>query len=344
MSRVDVIVPCYNYGHFLRQCVESILAQLGVDVRVLIIDDTSPDNTPDVATELVQQDARVEYRRHASNQGHISTYNEGIDWASGEYMLLLSADDVLIPGSLYRAVDLMERHPKVGLTYGQAVNTPDPSKEAVKSLQIANCKVESGASFLKQSCVEGMNLVPTPTAVVRTRLQKSIGHYRRDLPHTADMEMWLRFAAHSWVGMFDSFQAYYRIHGTNMSQDYKGVGDMRARLAAFDMLFREFGHRIEGVDDLERLAKRALLLETFRTVLHQMENGEPESVSSYLKFAQELDPLHWRQAWFLYRSKCRCKRFLGPRGVAALRPFRKGIRNVFDGVGRMKSLAASPSG
>ena len=52
MNSVDVIVPCYRYGRFLRECVESVLTQKGVDVRVLIIDDASPDNSGDVGTEL----------------------------------------------------------------------------------------------------------------------------------------------------------------------------------------------------------------------------------------------------------------------------------------------------
>ena len=52
MPSVDVIVPCYNYGRFLRECVESVLDQDGVDVRVLIIDDASADDTPDVGRAL----------------------------------------------------------------------------------------------------------------------------------------------------------------------------------------------------------------------------------------------------------------------------------------------------
>src|SRR4051812_8374346 len=100
MSRVDVITPCYKYGRFLRRCVQSALDQQGVDVRVLILDDASPDNTPDVAAELLKEDSRVQYRRHAVNQGHIATYNEGLNWASGDYLLLLGADDLLTPGAL----------------------------------------------------------------------------------------------------------------------------------------------------------------------------------------------------------------------------------------------------
>ncbi len=81
MIRVDVIIPCYNYARYLRGCVESVLQQVGVDVRVLIIDDCSPDDTPDVARLLTQNDNRVEYRRHAVNHRHIKTYNEGFEWA-----------------------------------------------------------------------------------------------------------------------------------------------------------------------------------------------------------------------------------------------------------------------
>ncbi|MGY4472207.1 glycosyltransferase involved in cell wall biosynthesis [Bradyrhizobium sp. LB9.1b] len=98
MSSVDIVVPCFRYGHFLRECVESVLAQSGPELRVLIIDDASPDNTAEVAEELARSDPRVDYRRHTSNQGLIATANEGIAWARADYMLLLSADDYLLPG------------------------------------------------------------------------------------------------------------------------------------------------------------------------------------------------------------------------------------------------------
>ncbi len=131
MSRVGVIVPCYKYAHFLRECVESALAQ-PVDVRVLIIDDASPDNTAEVAAGLAAQDERVEFRRHTVNQGHIATYNEGLDWGTGDYMLLLSADDLLTPGALSRAVRLMDAHPEVGFTYGRAITTSRPDPDPIR--------------------------------------------------------------------------------------------------------------------------------------------------------------------------------------------------------------------
>ena len=75
MSSVDVIVPCYRYAHFLRECVESVLLQSGPSVRVLIIDDASPDNTSEVASDLAKQDRRVAFLQHSvkGSTGHRRT-------------------------------------------------------------------------------------------------------------------------------------------------------------------------------------------------------------------------------------------------------------------------------
>src|SRR5208337_1578043 len=86
VSTVDVVIPCYNYARYLRRCVQSVLSQSGVDVRVLVIDDASSDDTPQVGNDLAGSDSRVEFRRHEVNRGHIATYNEGlIGWSTAKY-------------------------------------------------------------------------------------------------------------------------------------------------------------------------------------------------------------------------------------------------------------------
>lgn len=82
MSSVSIIIPSYNYARFLRGCVESVLMQEDVEV---IIDDCSSDETDAVGQELAA-DPRVTYRRHQVNRGHIATYNEGLEWASADYL------------------------------------------------------------------------------------------------------------------------------------------------------------------------------------------------------------------------------------------------------------------
>src|ERR1700722_3515157 len=115
MPSVSVVIPCYKYGHFLEECTQSVLEnQPGVDVRVLIIDDASPDDSADVARAIAARDPRVEVAVHAGNKGHIATYNEGLlDWADGDYSVLLSADDRLTPGALTRATALLDANPDV---------------------------------------------------------------------------------------------------------------------------------------------------------------------------------------------------------------------------------------
>src|SRR4051812_31139452 len=108
MAKIDVVIPCYNYGRFLEECVGSVLDQPIRDVRILIIDDASSDNSLSVARKLAEADPRVNVTAHSINRGHIFTYNEGLlDWASAEYTLLLSADDLLTRGALGRAVEVL---------------------------------------------------------------------------------------------------------------------------------------------------------------------------------------------------------------------------------------------
>ena len=256
MSSVDVIVPCYRYGHFLRECVESVLAQSLNDIRVLILDDASPDNTAEVGADLAREDSRVTLMRHDFNKGHIATYNEGIDWASADYMLLLSADDYLLPGALDRAARLMESHPEVGFVFGKAmqvgVNGDFQQMMTVPGIG-EETVVLAGRKFIQLSGVR--DIVPTPTAVVRTTLLKRLGGYCDALPHTADMEMWLRLAAHASVGVIGACQAVYRRHGNNMSLAYTAtsrIPDLRHRNAALEHFLRTCGEMLPNASRLRR--------------------------------------------------------------------------------------------
>src|SRR5262249_25662192 len=125
MSSVDIVIPCYNYGRYLQNCVQSILQQRGVDVRILIIDDASTDDSPDVGRDLARTHPQVSFVRHERNRGHIATYNEGIEWASGQYFLLISADDYLLPGALLASTQFMDDHPEVGFTFGKYLELYD---------------------------------------------------------------------------------------------------------------------------------------------------------------------------------------------------------------------------
>ena len=94
---VTVVVPCYNYGHYLPRALATVLEQPGVDVDAIVIDDASPDGSGAVVRELAAGDERIRAIVHERNCGHIATYNEGLEQATGDYVVLMSADDALAP-------------------------------------------------------------------------------------------------------------------------------------------------------------------------------------------------------------------------------------------------------
>lgn len=332
MSTVDVIVPCYRYGRYLRECVRSALAQTGVDVRVLIIDDHSPDETPDVGLELVREDARVDYRRHSQNRGHIATYNEGIDWAQGDYLLLLSADDYLVPGALGRATTAMDSDPNIGFAFGKCIEKLASGVLVAPSTPAHDRRhgtySMSGADFIN---VAGpRNIVPTPTAVVRTTLQKEVGGYLADLPHTGDMEMWLRLAAYADVAVINSFQAVYRRHETNMSLQYANrntcVPDFMHRRDALETFFRSGGSRVPHAQDLHRQLLHSLGREAISSASSAFNDGNMSDCAELLQFALNLSPkLRRSLPW----QKLRLKQIAGRRTWLKFHSLRKrGTGNV----------------
>ena len=104
MPSIDVAVVCYQYGGYLRDCVTSITSQDVADLRVLIIDNGSTDDSLEVAKELARCDERITIVHHPKNLGQKHAYNEAIDWAASRYFVIVDADDVLAEGALSRAV------------------------------------------------------------------------------------------------------------------------------------------------------------------------------------------------------------------------------------------------
>ncbi len=232
---VSVVIPCHNYARFLAEAVASVTAQTTVDLDILIIDDCSNDDTRQVAESLAENDERIRVLIHERNLGHIATYNEGIASAEGEYVVLLSADDLLSTESLSRAAALLDAHRSVGFAYGTAVAFEGDSIPAARQAD-QGWTIWDGRDWIAERCRLGANAARSPEVVMRASVQREIGEYRSELPHSADMEMWLRAAAVADVGWIEgSDQAFYRLHPDNLTRTLcvSPTDDLRARHDAF---------------------------------------------------------------------------------------------------------------
>ena len=257
---MSVIVPCYRYAELLEGCVASVLSQRGVDVRVLIIDDCSPDETPFVARRLATADERIEYRRHRDNRGLIATANEGLEWARGRYVVLLSADDELTPGALERATTVMERHPGVGMVYGRPLLAYAGRERPRPTGRWRATDIWHGHEWIRQRCRTAHNCISSPEVVVRTAVHRGVGGYEPACTHASDLNVWLRIAAVSDVAWVRGVpQAFYRIHPGSMLRNQGGpLVDLAERRRAFDLFFARCGDCLPDADELEAMAARAL--------------------------------------------------------------------------------------
>jgi glycosyltransferase involved in cell wall biosynthesis len=308
-SRVDVIVPCYNYGDVLEACVNSVLTQHDVDVRVLVMDDASTDTTEEVGSRLAA-DPRVEYRRHAVNRGHIATYNEALALVTGDFCMVLSADDLLTPGALRRATRVMVTHPAVGFTYGPDITFRHaPPTASAPSSEFCTHRIMGYAEFLERSCRLGHTPIQAPTVVVRTSLHRQIGDYLPELPHTADTEIWLRMAAHSAVCELHAPQAFRRLHAKNMSLDFSPVRRLDEQKKAFDVHFEQFRSTHREIADLEPIVTRTIADRAFWSAAVAFEDGDVATCGDFLACAATLCPdIESSVAW----RRMRVKRWLGP--------------------------------
>jgi hypothetical protein len=233
--------------------------------------------------------------------------------------VLISPDDLLVPGALRRAVELMNANPDVGFTYGKAhfLRSQDTSIVPAAGPAEWQQRIMPGPEFIELVCRSALNPVVGSAVVARTSLQQQIGGYRPELPVTGDLEMWLRFAARAAVGFVDIEQVYYRCHSESMHSSYSAVVAWRHKLAAYERVFRELADRIPNPERLERLGRETMASQAFWVAAKDFDEGRLNDARQCLEFALEADPtLQHRPEW----ARLQWKQRIGPKMWRMIRP------------------------
>jgi Glycosyl transferase family 2 len=310
-TRVSVVIPCYNYARFLPAAVASVLTQADVEVDVIIVDDFSTDQSLAVANQLAEAHANVRVLAHPHNCGPVTTFNDGLAKVTGEYIVRLDADDMLTPGSMARSVALATRFPSVGLVYGHPVHfieSEEKSKDGRgwgKPVTIApgtsppyrqaeqSWTVWPGRSWLQDRCRTGLNVITSPEVLMRAAVVDRVGG-QKDLPHTHDMEMWLRIATVSDVGHIGGAdQAWHREHPQSLSMALSGsIDQWKAQQLAFDSLFQSTGAADPQLAEFHADSRRAIACGVLREACHAYDRGRAvtEDIATAQTYALELYP------------------------------------------------------
>ncbi len=195
-------------------------------------------------------------------------------------MVLLSADDLLVPGSLRRATEVMAAHPGVGMVYGRTLQAPEgrplpepsgswgPSGRRGPSGRWRSTKVWAGEDWVRIRCRSTYNCISSPEVVVRGSVQRAVGGYDPACHHASDLNMWLRIAAVADVAYVRGVpQAVYRVHSDSMLRSGASTMlDLRERRMAFDSFF---AHCDERIGESERLRGERLRGTVARTLARQ---------------------------------------------------------------------------
>lgn len=210
MARVSVLIPTYNRAALLPQAIASVLAQTYRDLDVLVIDDGSTDETPELLKAFA--DPRLRYLR-LEHRGVSAALDAGWRAVESEYVARLDSDDVWRPELLAQLMPLIESDPGVAFAYARA-QLMDADGNLLPQLFGAPPKYpeDSLASLLYGDCVCSMAVVIRRAAIARA------GGYDTSLVGNEDWDLWLRLAEHDEFAFCDRVLAHYRVHAQNLTQ------------------------------------------------------------------------------------------------------------------------------
>lgn len=202
---VSIIIPSYNYGHFLAEAIESVLQQAYPAKEIIVVDDGSTDNTAAVAARYPE--ARYVYQQ---NQGLSAARNTGIGQSQGTYLVFLDADDWLLPGALATNVEQLQLHPQAAFVAGAYTKVYENGqasevKDAVIPAQPYNELLSRG------------NFIAMIAAVMFTSWALQQFAYDTSLTNCEDYDLYLAITRHYPIVQHNKQLAAYRIHTAAMS-------------------------------------------------------------------------------------------------------------------------------
>jgi len=197
--QVSVVIPCYNYAHYLGEAVQSVLAQTYQELEIIIVNDGSTDNTIGVADKIIAAHPHIRIRLiNQANSGQpAASRNKGISEAKGKYILPLDADDMIDPTMVQKMMDILDRNDTVDIVYCDTIRFGD----------VNNSYHTKEWNLQRLASVNTMNYC----ALFRRKVWDDIGGYRLDCGYE-DWDFWISAAEKGFKGhRIPEYLFYYRI-------------------------------------------------------------------------------------------------------------------------------------
>lgn len=261
---VSVCIPTYNSGATLGETLASIFGQNYPRLEILVVDNASTDNTIEVASRF--DDPRIRIHSNAENIGAEGNFNRCIELASGEYTAIYHADDLYTARMVAEQVDFLERHPEADGVLTEAVVIDWCGRE-IGAISIPDELRRKGAvsvdfPALLSALLRHSNFLICPSAMVRTEIYKNdIKGWRGELfGSSADLDVWLRIARRSRLGLLPAKLMKYRVSDAQYSAKVRYQTERADFFRVMDHYFAQDDVRLlvtpTDLDNYQKLIRR----------------------------------------------------------------------------------------
>lgn len=252
---VSVVVPLFNGEAYVRESLDSILAQTYRNIEVIVMDDASTDGAPDVVRSY--EDERLQYLRQPENRGIFANINAGIARARGEFVAIHHADDVYSSEILQREVEFLREHPHTGAVFaidtfidggGRVWGRLELPDELRGQKVLAYPVVLNGMLRHKNIFIRG------GTSLIRRSVYEEVGVFDDAYLLRADLDLWLRIARLYPIGLIEEHLVAYRYGHDNASARYDRLrSETELTFAVLDRHLAEGGRAVAAPDALRAL-------------------------------------------------------------------------------------------
>lgn len=280
---VSIITPTYNARSYVKEAIDSALAQTHRNIEIIVVDDGSTDNTKEIVVPYVEK-KQIKYI-YQKNGGISAARNAGIKKAKGEYIALLDADDVFLPEKIKKQVTHLESNPSCDVSYCDLHHFWDDKPDDLMKL---NYKYYSGREVF-QNTLRRSFIAPV-TVLFRKKVFEKYGYFDEAIrKYAEDFEFWLRLTyrgAH--ICFLPETLAKLRLRREGNVQAFTTQPEMKlAALKVVENLWKEMGAK----DRLCYNMKFYLMIYRLKTAFAHAMSGKKTEASRFFSKAFQDYPL-----------------------------------------------------
>ncbi len=207
---VSVFIPSYNHSRYIQTTLEGIFAQTYRNIQLIIIDDGSTDNSPEIIEKALKNCPFESELIVRPNKGIVPTLLEGLAMARGEYFASTASDDLWLPNFLERRVAQLQENHNAVLAYGHCFRIDENDKV----IDSSSDWVEYGSKSSREELLE--LTVPQSSTIVHRKSVLDSHPWSQSYPE--DLDLYLRLCSLGEFVFDSQINSAYRIHPTNTSK------------------------------------------------------------------------------------------------------------------------------